>query len=257
MTRVISGVVLALLALGIIAFVPVFGLRVIALCVVVLAIHELLPIAAASGASISPVVTYAFALLVAGCMSVTPARALVIVIAALLVLGVEVLGRARGLGHAAAGLAAGLYVGVPLGSLVAIRELGGREAVLLLIAVVAISDTAQYYCGRAFGRRLLAPAISPKKTIEGAVGGVLIGGAAFVAGSRSVLPFAPVSTVTVAAAAIVVTGICGDLFESRLKRLAGVKDSSGLIPGHGGVLDRLDALLGATPVFYLFLQWVM
>jgi hypothetical protein len=79
------------------------------------------------------------------------------------------------LGSAAASLFPSLYLGLPIGAMIAIRELHGREALFLLMVTVMVSDTAQYYSGRAFGRRLLAPSISPKKTIAGAVGGFVFG----------------------------------------------------------------------------------
>ena len=145
-----------------------------------------------------------------------------------------------------------IYLGVPLGMLVAIHARGGWRATLLLIATVVVSDSMQYYTGRMLGRHPLAPAISPKKTIEGAVGGVVFGTLFMtVVGSR-VLLAAPVQ-MALLGVAIVLLGIAGDLFESRLKRQSGVKDSSALIPGHGGVLDRIDALLFAIPAFYLYL----
>ena len=148
------------------------------------------------------------------------------------------------------------YVGVPLGLLTAVHAQHGAYVTLLLIATVVVSDSAQYYSGRTFGRRPLAPTISPKKTIEGAIGGVVFGTLfMLIAGSRLLPGAAPVSLMAVGLA-IVVLGICGDLFESRLKRAAGVKDSSALIPGHGGILDRIDALLFATPAYFLFLRAV-
>jgi phosphatidate cytidylyltransferase len=155
-----------------------------------------------------------------------------------------------------AGLAmlAPVYVGMPLGSLVAVHATAGRETVLLLIAAVAISDTAQYYTGRAFGRTPLAPTLSPKKTREGAVGG-FIAAPAFLAAAGSVwMP--TVSSLWLAGLGVVLVaaGIAGDLFESMLKRAAQLKDSGTLIPGHGGVLDRIDALLFAAPIFLLFLR---
>jgi phosphatidate cytidylyltransferase len=143
---------------------------------------------------------------------------------------------------------------MPFGMLVAVHAIGGRQATLLLIATVVVSDTAQYYSGRAFGRRPLAPAISPKKTIEGAVGGLIAATLFMALAGRLVFPFARPISLMVLASAIVLLGIGGDLFESRLKRVAGLKDSSGLIPGHGGILDRVDALIFATPAFYLYLQ---
>jgi phosphatidate cytidylyltransferase len=171
-------------------------------------------------------------------------------------LAIEVLFRGLTLEEASARFVAPWYLGVPLGLLTAVHAQSGASATLLLIATVVVSDSAQYYSGRAFGRRPLAPAISPKKTVEGAIGGVVLGTLFMAVAGRWVLPGAPPLWLAVAGVAMAVLGICGDLFESRLKRLAGVKDSSALIPGHGGILDRIDALLFATPAFFLFLQTV-
>jgi len=130
----------------------------------------------------------------------------------------------------------------------------GWPATLLLLGTVIVSDTAQYYVGRAVGRHPLAPSISPGKTIEGAAGGLVIGTAFLgLAGARALPPAGPVPLVLLGLL-VVVFGMCGDLFESRLKRAAGVKDSSSLIPGHGGMLDRIDALLFAAIPFYLYVR---
>ena len=119
-----------------------------------------------------------------------------------------------------------------------------------------MSDTAQYYTGRLTGRHLLAPAISPKKTVEGAIGGVVFGTLVFAVLGGWPLGRMPVALRVLVGVAIVLAGIAGDLFESMLKRSAGVKDSSSIIPGHGGILDRIDALLFAAPVYYIVLQYV-
>jgi phosphatidate cytidylyltransferase len=154
-----------------------------------------------------------------------------------------------------------LYVGLPLGVLVWVRLVHGREALLLPIVIVAASDTAQYYTGRAIGRRKLAPRISPAKTVEGAVGGLVV--AATVAAllaprwlGGSVSPTRLASPLVAAGVGVMLAlaGMVGDLFESFLKRRAGVKDSSSVIPGHGGVLDRLDSHLFAAPLYYLVLR---
>jgi phosphatidate cytidylyltransferase len=126
----------------------------------------------------------------------------------------------------------------------------------LLMLTVMVSDSAQYYTGRAFGTRPLAPAISPKKTIEGAIGGFVFGTAVFVGVGAWWVPGMPALFRAGLGLAVVALGIAGDLFESMLKRSAGVKDSSALIPGHGGVLDRIDALLFAAPVYYIVLRYV-
>jgi len=165
-------------------------------------------------------------------------------------------GDREALSRASAAVFPALYLGLPIGAMVALRALRGREALFLLLLTVMVSDTAQYYSGRAFGRRLLAPAISPKKTIEGAAGGVVFGTALLTIAGGWWLPTIPAGLRALVGAAIVVLGIVGDLFESMLKRSAGVKDSSALIPGHGGVLDRIDALLFAAPIYYVVLKYV-
>ena len=116
-----------------------------------------------------------------------------------------------------------------------------------MMLTVFVSDTAQSYTGRAFGRRPLAPAISPKKTIEGALGGFVAGGVFLALAGGWWLPSVPLPLRVALGVTVVALGIVGDLFESMLKRSAGVKDSSALIPGHGGVLDRIDALLSPHP----------
>jgi phosphatidate cytidylyltransferase len=174
------------------------------------------------------------------------------------------------LNDAAATMMAPIYLGLPLGALAAVRGYAGamashdrfpgdpdagRVVLLLLLAVIVVSDSAQYYTGRAFGRRPLSPAISPKKTVEGAIGGVVFGTLAMTLGGFYVFD-SPIWLLALLGAVIVMLGIVGDLFESLLKRSAGVKDSSNLIPGHGGVLDRIDSWLFAAPVYYVFVRWI-
>ena len=119
-----------------------------------------------------------------------------------------------------------MYIGVPLGLLAATRWTLGSEAALLLILTVAISDTFQYYSGRMFGRRLLAPVVSPKKTVEGAIGGF----AGAVLGLAVIglwwLPQMSLPARAVLGLAIAAVGIVGDLFESLLKRSVDMKDAS-------------------------------
>ena len=163
---------------------------------------------------------------------------------------------ARAARSTAGGALALAYLGVPLGSLVGVHIYGGRGAVLLLVFTIVVSDSAQYYAGRMFGRRPLAPVISPKKTIEGAVGGFVAAPIFLYLMGPEWIPLVTGPTIAPLGLALVAAGIAGDLFESMLKRGAGMKDSSSLIPGHGGILDRIDALLFATPIFYVYLRWV-
>jgi len=173
-----------------------------------------------------------------------------VLMSALIVLAMLALASWRGgrdaIGRASAATFPLLYLGLPTGALIAIRQMKGSRGLFLLMLTVIVSDTAQYYTGRRFGRRQLAPEVSPKKTIEGAIGGFVFGTLLLTVVGRWWLPDVPLPSRVV----------LGDLFESMLKRSAGVKDSSSLIPGHGGVLDRLDALLFAAPVYYLVLKYV-
>jgi phosphatidate cytidylyltransferase len=153
-------------------------------------------------------------------------------------------------------LLAPLYIGLALGSLAWIRTTMGVEPVVWLVGVIVVSDSAQYYVGTSIGRMKLSPVISPKKTVEGLLGGLA---AAPIAGALIGLWAMPQeSPIVLAALALVLAlfGVGGDLFESLLKRSAQVKDSSALIPGHGGVLDRIDAYLFAAPAFYLYLRYL-
>jgi phosphatidate cytidylyltransferase len=143
-----------------------------------------------------------------------------------------------------------LWVGAPLAHLGLFdRSLTG--VVLILIAVVGpwISDSGAYFAGRVFGRHLLFPTLSPKKTVEGSLGGLLL----------TVLVVAPISyqllDFTLTEALVIAVGVsvfsqCGDLFESALKRILEVKDLGKVFPGHGGVLDRIDSLLFTAPAVY-------
>lgn len=154
-------------------------------------------------------------------------------------------------------LAAIPYLVAPLAMMAFIRRDYGPGALMMMIGVIVVSDSAQYYTGRAFGRRKLAPVISPKKTVEGAIGGAIIATIAGVLFARLWLPEAPMGAAAIASLAMAIAGMAGDLFESALKRRAGIKDSGKLIPGHGGILDRIDSWLFAAPVFWVFLRVVV
>src|SRR5581483_5611481 len=161
-----------------------------------------------------------------------PLRIVVLSLVANVWLAIEVLRESRTLEQAAVDLVAPIYIGAPLGMLAALQMRSGPRATLLLIATIVVSDSAQYYTGRAFGRRPLAPAISPKKTVEGAIGGVVFGTLFMALAIRYVYPLTPPVVRIMLGAVVVIFGIVGDLFESRIKRLAAMKDSSHLIPGH-------------------------
>jgi phosphatidate cytidylyltransferase len=295
MTRVLSALVLLPVVIGTIWFLPPQATLMVALIAAVLAFREYCAIARALGLWVAGgiggtavvLVCYAmwlgdrwvhtapFDSLSGGGMSFTDADVFkpnlvgLVLMVEFLVVGALSVARGRPgpgvLADAAATLFAPIYIGLPLGALAWVRadrfvaydntNWDGRAAVLLLLIVIVVSDSAQYYTGRAFGRHALAPTISPKKTGEGAIGGVVFGTLAMAAGGHYVFA-SPLWILALLGAAISLLGIVGDLFESLLKRSAGVKDSSNLIPGHGGVLDRIDSWLFAAPVYYTFVRFV-
>lgn len=259
MTRVLSAAILLPILFATVWYLPPAGTFVLAAVAAVLALVEYAGIAAGLGAQVPRAVTAAA--VVATCASaglgLLPLD--LVLLTSLLTLGALAVGNGRPGPGVLADVAAAafplLYIGLPLGALVAIRVFS-REAIALLALVIIVSDSAQYYTGRALGRRPLAPAISPKKTVEGAIGGIVIGGAAMTAGGLVVFPAASLLILVLMSLTVAAAGIVGDLFESLLKRSAGVKDSSALIPGHGGVLDRIDSWLFAGPVFYVFTRYL-
>jgi phosphatidate cytidylyltransferase len=267
MTRIISGAVMIALAVVAVCFAPPLVFLALAELLLVLAVLEYAGLAGAGGIAVPRAASATAAVLTSVALAAGsrtdgaggPVLGAVLM-TAVLALAVVSIGAWRGerdaLARAAAALFPSLYLGLPIGAIVAIRESRGPSVLLLLLATVVASDTAQYYTGRLVGRRPLAPAISPKKTIEGALGGLIAGPLVLVIGGRWWLLALDPPLRALLGVAVVALGIGGDLFESMLKRSAGVKDSSGLIPGHGGILDRLDALLFAAPMYYVVLSYV-
>jgi len=150
-----------------------------------------------------------------------------------------------------------IYIPLLLLFLVLIRNgTDGMLWLVLLLCVIFAGDTSAYYFGTYLGRHKLAPAVSPGKTIEGALGG-LAANLAVGAGFKALfLPDLPWVLSIILFLVLGITGQVGDLFESELKRASNIKDSGGLLPGHGGFLDRIDALLFAAPVAYMFKEYV-
>lgn len=175
------------------------------------------------------------------------------------------------------------YVAFFLGSLVGLRELfvpedfpmhlyfqgpvtdletatlyrWGGYTVIALFASIWLCDSAAYFAGRALGRTKLFERVSPKKTWEGAAAGFVFAIGTFLVARALVLPYLSITSAVVCGVIVGVFGQVGDLAESLLKRDAGVKDSSALIPGHGGVLDRFDSLLFVSPLVFLYLDFIV
>ncbi len=170
----------------------------------------------------------------------------------------------RALGHIAVTVFGIMYIGWLGSHLVMMRQLPaslgsgdrvGAQLVFFTSLVVWFTDTGAYLTGVAIGRHQLAPRVSPKKTAEGAVGGLVAGAAAGFLSAHwfagFLTPFAGTMLGLVGAA----VGQVGDLVESMIKRDVGLKDSAELIPGHGGILDRFDSMLFVVPVFYYFFRF--
>jgi phosphatidate cytidylyltransferase len=269
MTRLLSAIVIAGAVVGVLVWAPFLVIALFAALVAALAAAEVAALARSSTARVpAPFVAVAGAVLT---LAFVASEALITPVAddilPSVLLGVIVVGGVLTLRlgppgpdtltRAAAMVMAPIYVGLPLGAVLWVRCALGAAATLWMLGTVIVSDSAQYYTGRAFGRRKLAPTVSPAKTIEGAVGGLVAAAlAGWFAGPR-VLPELSAAAGAGIGLALAVAGIAGDLFESLLKRGAGVKDSSSLIPGHGGVLDRIDAQLFAAPVFYLIVRYAV
>ena len=153
-----------------------------------------------------------------------------------------------------------LYIGWLLSYLVALRELDdGRNWVFFALFATFVSDTAAFFTGRALGKHSLAPHISPKKTWEGAIAGVLgaiIVSLLFITPTPLSLPLSYGQAILLGLL-VSIFGQLGDLAESLLKRSMGVKDSGRLVPGHGGFLDRMDSIVFAGIVVYYYVIWAM
>lgn len=269
MQRVITGVVLAVGCVAAILLLPTAGFAALLMVVGALALHELVPmLVPAPKLGIRLVALLGFGItvlllladdLAAFLQSPVPSALaddlLLFVLLSLPLLAAltdrsrTIADRARivpGLGFAC------VYIGLAVVSALHIHRIDPR-LLLVMIACVALGDSAAYYFGTAFGRHRLAPAVSPKKSWEGAVASFLT--AAVLGAAAAWWLQRPLEQMLLAAAIASVFGQLGDLLESLIKRAASVKDSGTLLPGHGGVLDRIDALLLAAPPFRLIVEW--
>ena len=157
-------------------------------------------------------------------------------------------------------LANGLFILVPMAiALIALNK-NSSSLVLLLLALIWAADIGAYFAGNAFGKNKLCPNVSPGKTLEGAIGGIIL---SLVIGSLYVLMTAEMPTLKnylcfgILSFIVSLSSILGDLFESVIKRIAEVKDSGKILPGHGGLLDRIDSLTCAAPIFFLLFGFLI
>ncbi len=257
MTRVLSAVALLPAIVAVIWFLPPIWTLALAEAVLLLALLEYADLTERAGAPFARVTTVIAALAICAAVTLVPSMVVVVLMAATVgICVIQLAERERVmLPSVSAAVFALLYLAVPLGLLSALRAQDGREVVLLLLLTVMASDTAQYYGGRAVGRRALAPVLSPKKTVAGAVFGFVTGTVVMVVLGQWWLPAVDPVVRALLGATVAGLGIAGDLFESSLKRAAEAKDASALIPGHGGFLDRVDGIVFAAPVYYAVVQF--
>jgi phosphatidate cytidylyltransferase len=259
-SRVLSALALLPVVVGVVWWLPPWGTLALAFLVVVLATREYLLLAERGTTRLPRILVHtAAAVVYLAVARMHGEHVEVALLAAVIALGGAEVGRGRPENDVARRLAVSLlplvYIALPLGVIASTRDRWGAGALLALLLTVMASDVAQYYGGRLLGRRSLAPIISPKKTVEGAVSGLAAGLIVLPVLGRWWLSEQPPWTLGVLGATVAASGIAGDLLESLLKRSAGVKDASELIPGHGGMLDRIDSLLFAGPVYYMYLRF--
>ncbi|MQF98350.1 MAG: phosphatidate cytidylyltransferase [SAR202 cluster bacterium] len=149
-----------------------------------------------------------------------------------------------------------IYIGIPVSLSLSIRnEANGFELLAIIIFGVFVTDTFSFLTGKLIGTRKLAPTISPGKTWEGAVGGFLFGSSFTIYLTHTLAVFNNFQLILLLGFALAISAQIGDLLESKLKRIAKVKDTGNLIPGHGGVLDRMDSIILTIVVLYPLIKW--
>ena len=290
--RVLTAVVLIPIVLVLVLRAPVPVLAVVAAAVALLTVHELLKLA--EGYGVRPLwrTTYVFVALFFLLLAIQPgekpltstaifvyAIGFAAAIAPFLfgVVGMRNVDLSTAFPAAAASVFAFTYVALPLGMLVQLRQQwAGAFLLLYLLLLVWAGDIFAYFVGRSLGRHLMSPRISPKKTWEGALASLIASLAVGMLLYNYALPLStallnahlikpedgyfalqkpPLWPTILLSAAINIAAQMGDLVESLIKRGAGVKDSGAILPGHGGMLDRVDALLFAAPVLWYYAAW--
>jgi phosphatidate cytidylyltransferase len=260
--RVLSGVLLAVLIGGLLAAGRP-GIYAIVVILGGVALWEFRGLSRRMGYRAPSWLLYPLGLVFAFSGTLLKAVPLQLVLSVTLIAGLSVFlvlpGRREGLGRWAMGLAGAVYIGLPFNSYLLLYE-GARRApgvawLALILVTVVVSDAAALLVGSRLGRHRFFPAISPKKTVEGALAGLVCSVPIMVVGGTFLLGLPPWHS-AVLGLLIGITAQAGDLVESQMKRLARVKDSSNLIPGHGGVLDRLDSALFPPIVVFLYASYL-
>jgi len=258
MKRVLTALLLIPVVTGVVFYAPLWAMLGVMALAVLLCLHEFYEIADALRMRPFRLVGYAAGVLLAVSPKLPQPAFFVVLAAALLLLSMQ---RGRALETSLPGVASTLFGVIYIaGPFALAREIHAASAHWLFLVLILnwVGDGAAYYAGRAFGRHKLAPRVSPNKTWEGAIASAV---AALSVGAAYLQYFQPAALplfeVVLLTAAINVSGQFGDLAESALKRGAQVKDSGGILPGHGGMLDRLDGVLFSFVAAYICLTWML
>ncbi len=262
MTRILTAIVLIAAVVGLILWGHPYLLAAIAIATAELAVWEFFRLAEARGSAVLRIPGYVFtaAIVAAGiarnlslCLLGAVVFFLMVLLTVRLFSGQELSSYFGAVSSTFLGV---LYASVPLSLLIWVcLQPGGRPLALFGLVLVWTGDTMAFFVGSTVGRHKLAPRISPGKTWEGTAASLASAIAAAMLLARFLLRGTGYGEAAILAATVNVAAQIGDLAESALKRSAGVKDSSQLVPGHGGVLDRIDALLFAAPVLWYYWLW--
>ncbi|HYS97460.1 MAG TPA: phosphatidate cytidylyltransferase [Candidatus Dormibacteraeota bacterium] len=256
MIRILSAFVILAVVIGLV-LAGVYGVYALVLIIGGLALYEFNGLSDHMGSRAPAWLLYPLGLFFAFSGTVLKEVPVTLVLSLALVVGLGAFlflpGRRQGLSRWAMGLAGALYVGMPFNYylLLYTSHPNGLVWTLFTIFAVVVSDAAALLVGSRIGRHPFFAAISPRKTVEGAIAGVIGAVLVMIIGVAAVLGLNPLHAVAIGLL-VGTSALVGDLVESQMKRLAEVKDSSNLIPGHGGVLDRIDSILFPPILVYFY-----
>ena len=257
--REITALVLAPFVIWLIGWGHEYLFNAVIALVAILAMLEFINLGKAKGYHIAPVLCTAVMLIIMGGFIFDDLSVEMGMFAALLLIPASYVFTSPqtiedSLPSSAVAVLATTYVGLLGGSLIRLRHdfPEGWKLIFFLLLVVWLGDSGAYYFGKAFGKHKLSPVISPKKTIEGMAGGILVSIVTAIVIHFTFFPNFPLHHAIIAGVILSFSGVVGDLAESMWKRSAAVKDSGTLLPGHGGFLDRFDSILFTAPILYCY-----
>jgi len=259
--RVITAIVLGIAILSAVWFLPAAAFKWLILAVIFLGLLEIARMTLTDKVERTVVVLGSTAIAVGILMGLNAQAQLLSMVGILFVFAVVIMSRSKEMRGAADRLGvatmAMIYLGVAMPFWSLLRDYGdGRWWVLLALVPASLCDTFAYLFGKAFGKHKLAPLVSPNKTVEGYIGALM----GSVMGTAVVvylgLRWLPIWKAALIAVVMWFVSPMGDLIESMIKRSSGVKDSGNILPGQGGIMDRLDALIFAGPLVYAFVRYM-